>query len=339
MKLFRSAAAEQIFLRQRVEGPAAEAEVVVLAGRMGLDIEEVPVGADQGAAGPFLREAMKLRRDTLRILRELRPGRVYALGVPTPEAMAIMAGAEDRHWWYVVKRRLVRELIARHAPPGPCLDVGCGAGATMVDVGRARPTFGVDLSLQALAHARRRGLTGLVCAEAGSLPFAPGSFASVIALDILEHHGTPELLLEEIHRILRPGGLLVVGVPAYQWMWSYADHLLGHYRRYTRGALAAELREAGFAPERLTHLHSWLLPVAWGFRRVKALIGRGDTTDEFTLPRHVNHLFLGLGLMEIRLLRRRTLPFGLSLFALARPTAAGAGPRLPSSEPAEVVHP
>jgi hypothetical protein len=107
-------------------------------------------------------------------------------------------------------------------------------------------------------------------------------------------------------------------------MWSYADHVLGHYRRYTKPHLVRELEDAGFEVARVTYVHSWLLPVAWTFRKVRGGMGRGDTADDFALPGPLNRLLLGVSGVELRLLSSLDLPFGLSVLALARPAAVPA---------------
>jgi SAM-dependent methyltransferase len=183
--------------------------------------------------------------------------------------------------------------------------------------GASVPAYGVDLSTQALDHASGRGLTGLVRAEAGALPFAGGSFNSALLLDVLEHHARPEGLLREVRRVLAPDGVLIVTVPAFQWMWSYADHVLGHYRRYTRHQLDAELRSCGFDIKRITYFHSWLLPVAWLFRKLRTLIRSTDSADDFEVPPLLNRLLLQVSRLEMRIMKRFDLPFGLSVLAVA----------------------
>jgi SAM-dependent methyltransferase len=230
-----------------------------------------------------------------------------------------MTTSEVGHWWYVAKRR----LIAQHWPPlastARCLDVGCGGGAVLLEAGRFLQAFGVDLSPQALRHGQGEGLSRLVRADASALPFEAGSFSIAAALDVLEHHPHPERLLEEVRRILTEDGVLIITVPAFQWMWSYADHVLGHYRRYTRSQLAAELKDTGFRIERLSYFHLWLLPVAWLFRRLRSFTGRTQSADDFPVPVFLNRVLLGVCRIELWLLSRFDLPFGLSVFAVVRP--------------------
>lgn len=151
--------------------------------------------------------------------------------------------------------------------------------------------------------------------DAAVLPFASYSFSTVSALDMVEHYAPPRQLLTEIHRVLEPEGRLVVTVPAFEWMWSYADHVLGHYRRYRRPTLEHDLRDAGFEIERITY---WLLPVAWLFRKLRSLLGRVESADDFPLPGWLNRTLLSVASMEVRVLSERNLPFGLSLLAVAK---------------------
>jgi len=320
LKMWRSEVARQIFKHQRLDGFAFDAELVVLATRLGYRVEEIPVrwAHSEGSSLSMSRDAWRMSRDVLKIVRQLGKGDIHAPGIPSTPAMKVMNNSEDEHWWYVAKRRLVAGTLNEFGNGGRCLDIGCGGGAMLLETGESVPAFGVDLSDHALDHAYARGLKGLVKAEAAALPFARNSFGSVLLLDVLEHHAQPDQLLREIREVLDPDGVLVVTVPAFQWMWSYADHVLGHYRRYTRAGLSAELTASGFVLERVSYFHSWLLPIAWAFRKLRSLLRRTDSADDFSVPAPLNRLLLRMALTEARLLKRFNLPFGLSVLGVAR---------------------
>jgi SAM-dependent methyltransferase len=320
LKIFRLEAGKEVFRHQRLDGFAFDAEVVVLARRLGFSVEEVPIrwAHSEGSKLSMLSDSFRMARDIVRIVRRLGRGSLHAPGVPRADAMELMVTSEERHWWHVSKRLLVRQTLEDAEWKAPCLDVGCGGGAMLAQTIRQMPAFGVDLSSHALQHARSRGLSSLVSAEGGALPFAEASFGTALALDVLEHHPNPEQMLGEIRRVLKPRGLLIVTVPAFQWMWSGSDYLLGHYRRYTKVQLLTDLRRVGFTVERATYFHSWLLPIAWVFRRLKGLAGRSTTTDDFPLPDALNRFFLAISRVELARLRARDLPFGLSILAIAR---------------------
>jgi dolichyl-phosphate beta-glucosyltransferase len=319
LKLFRRHAADDIFRHQRLDGFAFDAEVVVLALRLGYAVEEIPIRwvHAEGSKVSLVRDSLRMGRDIVRIVRRLGKGAVHAPGVPISAAIDGFAAAEDRHCAHVAKRGLVLRAIEESGVHGPCLDLGCGTGAMLDEVGAMMPAVGIDLSLRSLGHARMRGIGALARADGDALPFREGSFGAVLALDVIEHHPRPEELLREARRVLRPDGCMVLTVPAFQWMWTYHDHLLGHYRRYTRERLVAELEAAGLEVRYATYFQSWLLPMAWVFRRVKALAGRGTRPDAWVPPGPLNKALLALAETEARYLQGHRVPFGLSVLAVA----------------------
>ncbi len=210
LKLFRAEVAKEVFRYQRLDGFAFDAELVVLAVRLGFEVKEVAVrwSHDSDSRVSMLRDSVAMSRDMVRIVRRLRQGKVHSLGVPDPTAMDRMTTGEVDHWWYVAKRRLIAQYWPDLPPAARCLDVGCGGGAALREVGRFVPAFGVDLSPRALQHGQSGGLSRLARADATALPFASGSFSVALALDVLEHYPHPETLLDEIGRVLTEQGLL-----------------------------------------------------------------------------------------------------------------------------------
>jgi SAM-dependent methyltransferase len=318
LKLFRRDVAAAIFQRQRLDGFAFDVEIVALALALGYSVEEVPIRWThvEKSRVSIVRDPLRMLRDVLKVVRPLRYG-AEELGIPSQPALNQMIDTEEHHWWHVAKRELVGQTVSRYAK-SPCLDVGCGGGRMVEAVGRLMPSFGVELSPRALAAAREHGVDGLVRAEAANLPFEDSTFGTVLALDVIEHHPQPELVLTEVSRVLKDDGIVVVTVPAFDWMWSHTDRALGHYRRYTRGGLLHELEGARLKVDRATYFHSWLLIVAWTFRRLRALVGRGEGADDFLPPPPINRLLLGVARLERRLLARFDLPFGLSVVAIGR---------------------
>lgn len=319
LKLFRAPAAAEIFRHQRIDGFAFDAEVVVLARELGFSLEEVPIRwrHSPGSKVSMVRDSFAMARDLVRIVRRLRSGHLHAPGPISDPVLERRADTEVTHWWHRAKRDLVVRVLEHLPATGPVVDVGCGAGAMLADVPVA-PAFGVEESEGAALHAQAVRPGAVVRGEGKALPFGDCSLGCVLALDVIEHHPRPEEMLAEIARVVRPGGFLVVTVPAYDWMWSYADHVLGHYRRYTRRRLEADVRGAGLEVVRCTHFHSWLLGPAWAFRTVRGSITARPTPDDFPLPGPMNRALLALSRAESRVLGGRDLPFGLSILAVAR---------------------
>jgi ubiquinone/menaquinone biosynthesis C-methylase UbiE len=233
-----------------------------------------------------------------------------------------MYNLEESYWWFVGRRRLVADLIRRYAGPWPrILDVGCGSGGTLVAVQELGEVVGCDLSEDALGLCRRRDLGGLVASRAEALSFTAESFDVVLACDVLEHVEHDAQGLAEIRRVLRPGGILILTVPAYPWLWSSHDEILGHFRRYTRRALAARLREADFRPQLLTYAVGLVLPAILAVRgaeRLRHKATRPGQTGLIELPTPANRALIGVLNLERRLIPRTGLPWGSSLVAVAR---------------------
>jgi SAM-dependent methyltransferase len=134
-------------------------------------------------------------------------------------------------------------------------------------------------------------------------------------LDVLEHLSETKSALAEAYRVLRPGGRLVITVPAHPRLWSEADVLLGHARRYTRPALAREIADAGFRTLHSTHVFSWLVPAVWMTRRLarseQGQLGVSRGTQTFTVPALI------LARIERALVGRVPLPIGTSILCVA----------------------
>lgn len=226
---------------------------------------------------------------------------------------------ESWHFWFVGRRALVRGLLARHLGPAPqrLLDVGCGTGHLARELLAAgHRVAAVDLLPEALAAARADAPgVGLLRADAGRLPLAAGGFDAVTALDVLEHVDDAAALAE-LRRVVRPGGLLVLTVPAAPWLWSHRDEAAGHRRRYTRKRLEAALARAGFAPLELGAYQCALFPAVAASR----LLGRRGPRlrdAEERPPALVNAALAWLNRGEAALGPGR-LPFGSSLAAACR---------------------
>jgi SAM-dependent methyltransferase len=245
------------------------------------------------------------------------------------------ADMEESHWWFVGRRRIIADVMRQHlaAERGAdrrLLDVGCGTGGmlgVLADFGR---TSGLDISPEAIDLCRQR-YGDRVDARVGLIPQdlpTPGSVDVVSVFDVIEHIGDDSAALRQLYRTLRPGGTLVVTVPAYPFLWSEHDDLNHHKRRYTRKELRQRLTEAGFRVATLSYFNIWLFPVVAAVRLLRKRSGGTGKSDFALPPQPVNALLAWLFASERLLLRRTSLPFGVSLIAVAtKPTEAGAAGR------------
>lgn len=240
------------------------------------------------------------------------------------EEYETMFRVEDGHWWYVGLRRILEAFWFRHvsAKRPRVLDAGCGTGANLVALERwARPA-GIDLSPHALRFCRQRGLTRTATASTTALPFPSACFDVVLSMDVLQHQAIADTsaALGEIGRVLRPDGVLLINLPAYQWLHSSHDVAVYQDRRFTRGELITILVSNGFEPLETTYWNTLLFPPAATVRLWRKL-RPPDFSDLATAPGPVTNRVCGtlLGL-ERRLIQVVPLPFGLSVFAAARKT-------------------
>lgn len=232
---------------------------------------------------------------------------------------------EDTNWWYSGRRDLVLKMMTRtdvylSGKPLKILDAGCGTGINLkclLDFGDA---YGLDISKNALSFSKRRGLSSLICGSADRLPFKGELFDLVLALDVIEHIDQDNSAVMEFNRVLRPGGWLIITVPAFQFLMSEHDQAVHHKRRYTRSGLLMILQGAGFKNIKATYWNIILfLPVA-SIRLFKRFQRSGNEkqTDLIELPYPLNGLLHRLLIIENRVLERFNLPFGVSVMCACK---------------------
>jgi SAM-dependent methyltransferase len=236
---------------------------------------------------------------------------------------------EDWYWWSVGTREMFRDwLVAAVAVPGATLlDVGCGTGAFAADLGSLGRVTAIDLSPDAVAFTRRRGVERLCVASAEALPFAPARFDVVTAVDVIEH-ADDQRALGEIARVVKPGGAVLIHVPAFPFLWGEHDEVNHHRRRYWRGELERLVEAQGLRIERMSYVNFVLFPVVLVVRLGKRLLGRlvgarPPRPEIYDLPAWVNRLLLRLMRVERRLMRHMELPVGVGLLCLARKAEGG----------------
>ncbi len=237
-----------------------------------------------------------------------------------------MAGVEDAMWYYrALHRHVARNLgenLSGQAAPA-VLDAGCGTGGLLRHLHAAHPAWrlrGLDFAPLACELARER--TGLEVTQGSvlALPFGDATFAAVVSCDVVCQVTEPAAALREFFRVLRPGGTVVLTMPAYQWLWSYHDEEVGNLRRYSRGETGVLLAAAGFASERSTYWN--MLPLPLAILRRKIFPPRTPASDVRLYPAPVEAMFNAMMALEHAWLRHvSTLPGGSTVLAVGRKPA------------------
>ena len=240
--------------------------------------------------------------------------------------MKAMLEVDEHHWWYRGRRRIVDSELHRLpiSPPARVLDAGCGSGRTLEELTGYGEVFGIELDPDAAGLAASRGVADVRVGRLEELPCESESFDLITCLDVIEHTPDDRRTLTELRRVTRPGGWLLVTVPAYQALWSLHDVANHHFRRYSRRSLRRAAVEAGWDVRRMTSFNTILLPAAALVR----LAQRGQKADEaYTPSLSIGPAWLN-ALLELPLraearwlARGGTLPAGLSLLAVLQSPA------------------
>ncbi|MGY2726639.1 class I SAM-dependent methyltransferase [Thermostichus sp. OS-CIW-26] len=239
-----------------------------------------------------------------------------------PEAYEQMAGLEDRHWWFLGRRHILSRVIGSlPLPPSAyILEAGCGSGGNLEMLSRFGKVWAMEKSEIALPLAQARGIGIVAEGELPNrIPFGSQRFDLIALLDVLEHLENDKEALLALSQRLTPSGYLVVTVPAYPWLWSLHDELNHHKRRYTRGQLLSLLKSSGLEVYTLVFFNSFLFPIISGIRIMQKVLRLRESQDLKMPPLWLNRLLTGIFAAEAYLIPKFSLPFGVSLLAVAGP--------------------
>lgn len=234
------------------------------------------------------------------------------------DAFALMADAEQSHWWYRGRRDFIAAAFERVAvpPEARILDAGCGSGGNLEVLAQFGQVSGFEYDAEAMRIARAREIGPVEPgALPGPIPFGGKSFDAIGLFDVLEHLEQPVESLVALRNRLVEDGALVLTVPANPWLWGPHDVQCQHFRRYTADTLRDHLVSAGFTIEYLSYFNSLLLPLAIVQRLKERFVGYNLEVMPGARMNGLLHRIWGI---ERRWIPTRFAPFGLSLIAIAR---------------------
>jgi SAM-dependent methyltransferase len=251
----------------------------------------------------------------------------------TEDEIHKVAAVEESHWWYRGTREICFSLLEPYlsrgvrlqpgplaSPPLQILDVGCGTGGNLLALSRYGQVRGIDIDPLCVDYCRRKGLDVTVGTMA-DLRQPLASLDLLTMFDVLYHAEPRETvgILRGMADVVRPGGLIAFREPAMPIARGWHDRAVNGRQRFTTGGISASLHEAGFDPLRVTYLNSVLFPPIVLVRRLQDLKEpSGNASDVEPTPEPLNSLLLGVLRFEKSVLQVLNLPFGVSLFAVAR---------------------
>jgi SAM-dependent methyltransferase len=238
-----------------------------------------------------------------------------------------MFRVEETHWWYQALHELIFQTLDHELPnwrTKAILDAGCGTGAILSRLGNPDRNVGIDLAAEAISFCQKRGLANVQQGDIAALPYAENSFDAVICSSVIYHEwvGNPGAAVNELHRVLRPEGLLVLNVPAFACLHSAHDKAVMTARRFRKNEIRSMLSKSGFDIKRLTYWTMLLFPLAVLARTLGASkMGRDFPVEQGRRSRF-DSLFSAIMRIELQLLKRTSLPFGVALFAVAKKSSS-----------------
>jgi ubiquinone/menaquinone biosynthesis C-methylase UbiE len=231
---------------------------------------------------------------------------------------------ELNHWWYRVRRKIVRDLlenVGMWKGGLKILDVGCGAGAQLLELTACGEVYGLDFSEKAVEYCRSRKLENVKIGDITKISHPSDTFDVAIALDVIEHVEDDTKALSEIYRVLKPGGYAIIFVPAFMFLWGVTDDVSHHFRRYTISELKHKLTQQKFEVVRSSYFNSFLFPPILFVRWMVRLFRLPMKSEDGSPGKLMNNLFYRMFLLESACLKHVNFPFGVSAVTVIRKPA------------------
>lgn len=238
------------------------------------------------------------------------------------EEYEVMFAVEQNHFWYRGMRSITETLLRKYLPQitqNIILDAGCGTGETELFLRKFGKPYGVDISPVALSYCKKRGLENIRQSSIEKLPFKDNTFDLVTCFDVIcqQEVKNDTRALHEFHRVLKPNGILILRVPAFNWLKSYHDVSVHTKHRYSRSEIKDLLKKTDFSFFKVSYINTILFPIVVIKRFLFRFISHKHSDLTPLLP-ILNNLFLIPLTIETFLIRYLDFPFGVSVIAVTQ---------------------
>jgi SAM-dependent methyltransferase len=228
------------------------------------------------------------------------------------------AAYEDRHWWFLGRRSIIQKVLSELSLPNKAniLEVGCGTGGNLSLLSQHGNVYAVELDTFARNVALNRHIVPILPGSLpNDIPYQDDSFDLILLLDVLEHVEEDSMSVMQLYKKQKPGGYLLITVPAFPALWSAHDESHHHKRRYLFKTLGPLVQKARYNIIFHSYINTILFPIIAWLRVIKRSHGSDDL---FMPPNILNNLLYKIFATERHLLNLVSLPFGTSLLVLAR---------------------
>lgn len=226
---------------------------------------------------------------------------------------------EKKHWWFVARQHIVRDVIdqrlelVRHSK---VLDVGCGTGAILESLAGKFDAYGIDNEQLAIEFCKKRGINNLYRGTLETFPSSQDQFDLVTLLDVIEHTDDDLALLCQVHKVLKPGGTVLITVPAFRFLWGKHDDINHHKRRYIKSEIERLLVDGGFSVQMVSYYNTFLFPAALIQRLIQRIFRPSDDKTLSIPSEFANRVMTFIFSSERFFIRRISFPVGLSIIAM-----------------------